>query len=232
MKTAGWIFLAHAPQKMEWENKMRERIVFATGNEGKMREIRLILADLGMEILSMKEAGANPDICEDGKTFGENAEIKARAVWKETGGIVLADDSGLVVDYIGGEPGIYSARYMGEDTSYAIKNQAIIDRLKEAEGAERSARFVCNIAAVLPDGRVLHTEKTMEGLIAHEPAGEEGFGYDPILYIPEFGRTSAQLTIEEKNRISHRGKALEAMKEELSALFGGEDVQDENIDCK
>lgn len=232
MKTAGWIFLAHAPQKMEWENKMRERIVFATGNEGKMREIRLILADLGMEILSMKEAGANPDICEDGKTFGENAEIKARAVWKETGGIVLADDSGLVVDYIGGEPGIYSARYMGEDTSYAIKNQAIIDRLKEAEGAERSARFVCNIAAVLPDGRVLHTEKTMEGLIAHEPAGEEGFGYDPILYIPEFGKTSAQLTIEEKNRISHRGKALEAMKEELSALFGGEDVQDENIDCK
>lgn len=232
MKTAGWIFLAHAPQKMEWENKMRERIVFATGNEGKMREIRLILADLGMEILSMKEAGANPDICEDGKTFGENAEIKARAVWKETGGIVLADDSGLVVDYIGGEPGIYSARYMGEDTSYAIKNQAIIDRLKEAEGAERSARFVCNIAAVLPDGRVLHTEKTMEGLIAHEPAGEEGFGYDPILYIPEFGRTSAQLAIEEKNRISHRGKALEAMKEELSALFGGEDVQDENIDCK
>ncbi|NVB76466.1 non-canonical purine NTP pyrophosphatase, partial [Phocaeicola vulgatus] len=112
--------------------------------------------------------------------------------------------------------------YMGEDTSYAIKNQAIIDRLKEAEGAERSARFVCNIAAVLPDGRVLHTEKTMEGLIAHEPAGEEGFGYDPILYIPEFGKTSAQLTIEEKNRISHRGKALEAMKEELSALFGGE----------
>lgn len=211
---------------------MRERIVFATGNEGKMREIRLILADLGMEILSMKEAGANPDICEDGKTFGENAEIKARAVWKETGGIVLADDSGLVVDYIGGEPGIYSARYMGEDTSYAIKNQAIIDRLKEAEGAERSARFVCNIAAVLPDGRVLHTEKTMEGLIAHEPAGEEGFGYDPILYIPEFGRTSAQLAIEEKNRISHRGKALEAMKEELRALFGGEDVQDENIDCK
>lgn len=211
---------------------MRERIVFATGNEGKMREIRLILADLGMEILSMKEVGANPDICEDGKTFGENAEIKARAVWKETGGIVLADDSGLVVDYIGGEPGIYSARYMGEDTSYAIKNQAIIDRLKEAEGAERSARFVCNIAAVLPDGRVLHTEKTMEGLIAHEPAGEEGFGYDPILYIPEFGKTSAQLTIEEKNRISHRGKALEAMKEELSALFGGEDVQDENIDCK
>ena len=202
---------------------MRERIVFATGNEGKMKEIRLILADLGMEILSMKEAGANPDICENGKTFGENAEIKARAVWEETGGIVLADDSGLVVDYIGGEPGIYSARYMGEDTSYAVKNQVIIERLKGAQGNERSARFVCNIAAVLPDGSVLHTEKTMEGLIAEEPAGDGGFGYDPILYIPEFGKTSAQLTIEEKNRISHRGKALEAMKEELRARFGGEE---------
>ena len=202
---------------------MRERIVFATGHEGKMKEIRLILADLGMEILSMKEAGANPDICENGKTFGENAEIKARAVWEETGGIVLADDSGLVVDYIGGEPGIYSARYMGEDTSYAVKNQVIIERLKGAQGNERSARFVCNIAAVLPDGSVLHTEKTMEGLIAEEPAGDGGFGYDPILYIPEFGKTSAQLTIEEKNRISHRGKALEAMKEELRARFGGEE---------
>ena len=202
---------------------MRERIVFATGNEGKMKEIRLILADLGMEVLSMKEAGANPDICENGKTFGENAEIKARAVWEETGGIVLADDSGLVVDYIGGEPGIYSARYMGEDTSYAVKNQVIIERLKGAQGNERSARFVCNIAAVLPDGSVLHTEKTMEGLIAEEPAGDGGFGYDPILYIPEFGKTSAQLTIEEKNRISHRGKALEAMKEELRARFGGEE---------
>ena len=202
---------------------MRERIVFATGNEGKMKEIRLILADLGMEILSMKEAGANPDICENGKTFGENAEIKARAVWEETGGIVLADDSGLVVDYIGGEPGIYSARYMGEDTSYAVKNQVIIERLKGAQGNERSARFVCNIAAVLPDGSVLHTEKTMEGLIAEEPAGDGGFGYDPILYIPEFGKTSAQLTIEEKNRNSHRGKALEAMKEELRARFGGEE---------
>ena len=217
---------------MEWEKIMRERIVFATGNEGKMKEIRLILADLGMEILSMKEAGANPDICENGKTFGENAEIKARAVWEETGGIVLADDSGLVIDYLNGEPGIYSARYMGEDTSYEIKNQNLIDRLEGVPDEKRTARFVCAIAAVFPGGETVTTEKTMEGLIAHEPAGEEGFGYDPILYIPEFGKTSAQLTIEEKNRISHRGKALEAMKEELSALFGGEDVQDENIDCK
>ena len=199
---------------------MEHRIVFATGNEGKMREVRLILADLGMEILSMKEAGADPDIVEDGKTFGENAEIKARAVWEQTGGIVLADGSGLVIDWLNGEPGVYSARYMGEDTSYEIKNQALIDRLAGVEGADRSARFVCNIAAVLPDGQVVHTEETMEGRIAEKPAGHEGFGYDPILYLPEFGKTSAEITIEEKNRISHRGKALEAMKVKLKELFG------------
>lgn len=200
---------------------MEKRMVFATGNEGKMREIRLIMADLGMEIISMKEAGVSPKIHEDGATFGENAEIKALAVWKETGGIVLADDSGLVVDYIGGEPGVYSARYMGEDTSYEIKNQAIIDRLKGARGSERAARFVCNIAAVLPDGQVLHTEETMEGLIAERPSGSGGFGYDPILYLPRFKMTSAQLAMEQKNQISHRGKALEAMKQKLAALYGG-----------
>ncbi len=204
---------------------MEHKIVFATGNEGKMREVRLILADLGMEILSMKEAGANPDIVENGKTFGENAQIKAQAVWEQTGGIVLADDSGLVIDYLNGEPGIYSARYMGEDTSYEIKNQALIDRLAGVEGEDRSARFVCNIAAVLPDGQVVHTEETMEGLIAMEPAGDGGFGYDPILYLPEYGKTSAEISIEEKNRISHRGKALEAMKVKLKEIFGEEEAK-------
>lgn len=198
---------------------MKHRIIFATGNAGKMREIRLILGDLGCEILSMKEAGADPEIVEDGTSFAENAEIKARAVWNCTGDIVLADDSGLVVDYIGGEPGIYSARYMGEDTSYEIKNRNIIERLEGAAGDERAARFVCNIAAVLPDGQVLHTEAAMEGVIAMEPAGSGGFGYDPILMIPEYGVTSAELTIEQKNRISHRGKALEAMKEALRKVL-------------
>ena len=199
--------------------KMKHRIIFATGNAGKMKEIRLILEDLGCPVLSMKEAQADPEIVENGTTFGENAEIKARAVWGCTGDIVLADDSGLVVDYMGGEPGIYSARYLGEDTSYDIKNQNIIDRLAGAEGEQRSARFVCNIAAVLPDGRVLHTEAAMEGLIAEKPAGNGGFGYDPILYLPEFGKTSAELTIEEKNKISHRGKALEAMKAQLKKVL-------------
>lgn len=200
---------------------MKERLIFATGNEGKMREIRVILADLGMEILSMKEAGVSLDILEDGKTFRENAQIKAYAVWKETGGIVLADDSGLVVDHLGGEPGIYSARYMGEDTSYEVKNQAIIDRMEGVVGAERAARFECAIAAVLPDGQVLYTEAAMEGLIAEHPAGCGGFGYDPILYIPQFGKTSAELTMEEKNAVSHRGKALKEMRARLAALYGG-----------
>ena len=210
---------------------MREnRIVFATGNEGKMREVREILKDLGMEVVSMKEAGITLDIEENGMTFGENAEIKARAVWEKARGIVLADDSGLVVDCLGGEPGIYSARYMGEDTSYEIKNQTILNRAALATGHERSARFVCNIAAILPDGSVLHTEAAMEGLIADKPAGWEGFGYDPILYIPEFKMTSAQLTMEQKNQISHRGKALEAMKDKLKERYREE--KHESTDCQ
>ena len=192
-----------------------KRLIFATGNQNKMREIREILADLPVEILSMKEAGIEADIVEDGKTFEENAIIKAKTIMELTGELVLADDSGLEIDYLNKEPGIYSARYMGEDTSYEIKNRNIIERLANAEGKERSARFVCNITAVLEDGRVIQREAAMEGLIAKEPAGNGGFGYDPILYLPEFGKTSAELTMEEKNRISHRGKALEAMKQAL-----------------
>ena len=198
---------------------MKKRIVFATGNAGKMKEIKMILGDLGMPVVSMKEAGIEADIVEDGTSFAENAQIKASAVFEKCHDIVLADDSGLEIDYLNKEPGIYSARYMGEDTSYEIKNRNIIDRLADAKGQKRSARFVCNIAAVLPDGRVLHTEAAMEGQIAMEPAGCGGFGYDPILYLPEFGMTSAEITMEQKNAISHRGKALEAMKKELEHYF-------------
>lgn len=198
---------------------MGHKIVFATGNEGKMKEIRLILADLGLEILSMKEAGVDLDIVEDGKTFEENAAIKARAVWEKTGGIVLADDSGLVIDYLDGEPGIYSARYLGEDTSYEYKNRVILERMEKAQGEERSARFVSAIAALLPDGRELGTLGIVEGLIAGEPAGDGGFGYDPIFYLPEFGMTSAEIPIELKNEISHRGKALVAMKDKIRKVF-------------
>lgn len=202
---------------------MEQRIIVATGNAGKMREFRMILADLGLEVISMKEAGVSVDIVEDGTTFAENAEIKARAVWRQTGGIVLADDSGLVVDYLGGEPGIYSARYLGEDTSYEVKNQIIIDRLSGAKGEERTARFVCAIAAVLPDGRALHTDGAVEGMIAHRPAGDGGFGYDPIFYLPEYGMTSAELPADEKNAISHRGRALRAMEALLGNVLGAAD---------
>ncbi|MEG1576592.1 MAG: XTP/dITP diphosphatase [Clostridium sp.] len=198
---------------------MENRIIFATGNAGKMKEIRLILSDLGMEVLSMEEAGFDEDIVEDGSTFAANAEIKAKAVWKKTGGIVLADDSGLVIDYLDGEPGIYSARYMG-DASYSEKNKVLIQRLEGTKEEQRTARFVCSIAAVLPNGEILHTEGTMDGVIAHRPAGEGGFGYDPILYLPEYGKTSAELSMDEKNQISHRGKALKLMKKELQETFG------------
>lgn len=199
---------------------MENTIVFATANQGKMREIRLILGDLGMKVISMKDAGFHEDIVESGTTFAENAEIKAKAVWEEMKGIVLADDSGLVIDYLNGEPGVYSARYLG-DIPYSEKNKILIERVKHAEGKERSARFICAIAAVLPDGRILHTQAAMEGEIAEQPAGEGGFGYDPILYLPEFNKTSAELSMDEKNRISHRGKALELMKKELKSTLGG-----------
>ena len=202
---------------------MGHRIIFATGNEGKMREIRLILADLGLPILSMKEAGAEPEIVENGSTFGENAEIKARAVWNLTGDIVLADDSGLEVDYIGGEPGIYSARYLGEDTSYDIKNNALLERMAGVPDEERTARFVCAIAAVFPGGESEVVRGTMEGRVGYEIAGENGFGYDPIFYLPEFGCTSAQLAPEKKNELSHRGEGLRKMREILLKKWERED---------
>ncbi|MBO5426251.1 MAG: XTP/dITP diphosphatase [Lachnospiraceae bacterium] len=194
-----------------------KKIIFATGNENKMKEIRMILADCGYEILSMKQAGIDVDVVEDGSTFEENAIIKATAISKLAGEdcVVLADDSGLEVDYLNKEPGIYSARYEGVDTPYSIKNQIIIDRLAGVEGEARSARFVCAIAAAFPDGRVETRRGTIEGRIAFEPAGENGFGYDPIFYVPEFGKTTAELDPEEKNKVSHRGNALRMIKEVL-----------------
>lgn len=192
---------------------MKRRIVFATGNENKMKEIRMILADLGMEIISMKEAGANEEIVEDGMTFEENAEIKARTISRVlTNDIVLADDSGLEIDYLDKAPGIYSARFAGEDTSYDIKNRIFLDRLEGVPDEERKARFVCAVAAVFPDGTSCTVRETIEGQIAHEIAGDNGFGYDPIFYVPEYGCTTAQMDPEQKNLLSHRGKALRTMK--------------------
>ena len=196
------------------------KIIFATGNKNKMTEIRQILRDLGMEILSMKEAGVDIDIVEDGKSFEENAMIKASAIAelpevRAMDAIVLADDSGLEIDYLNKEPGVYSARYMGEHTDYHTKNASLIKRLEGVPDEKRTARFVCAIAAAFPDGRVETVRETMEGRIGYEEKGENGFGYDPIFFLPEYGCTSAELPMEEKNKISHRGKALQAIKEEL-----------------
>ena len=197
-----------------------DRIIFATGNEGKMKEIRMILADMKLPIQSMKEADIHIDIEENGQSFEENALIKARAVataaqQKGIQAVVLADDSGLEIDYLNKEPGIYSARYMGEDTSYHIKNANLIERLDGVEDEKRTARFVCVIAAVCPDGSEHVTRGTIEGRIGYEEKGENGFGYDPIFYLPQYGCTTAQLEPDVKNELSHRGKALRAIKEQL-----------------
>lgn len=195
-----------------------KKIIFATTNEGKMKEIRMIMNHPEIELLSLKDAGIDINIEENGKTFEENAIIKAKAIAELTGEMVLADDSGLEVDYMDKEPGVYSARYLGEDTPYSVKNQAILDRLKDAVGDERSARFVCAIAAAYPDGRVMTTRGTIEGVIGYEEKGENGFGYDPLLYVPEYGMTTGEMEPEMKNKISHRGKALEEMKKLLELM--------------
>lgn len=192
-----------------------DKIIFATGNKGKIKEIQMILADLGVEVLTMKEAGIEIDIEENGKNYEENALIKARAVAAHADSVVMADDSGLEIDYLNNEPGIYSARYMGEDTSYRIKNGNLIERLNGVPDEKRTARFVCAIAAVLPDGEEITTRGIIEGRIGYEEKGNNGFGYDPIFYVPKFGKTTAELTEEEKNQVSHRGNALMLMKEEL-----------------
>ena len=204
------------------------RIVFATGNAGKIREINAIMADTGMEVVSMKDAGIQIDVEENGKTYEENALIKARAAAAVavavSEDIVMADDSGLEIDYLNGEPGIYSARYLGENTSYRIKNADLVSRLEGVPDDKRTARFVCAIAAVLPDGRELTVRAAIEGRIGYEEKGANGFGYDPIFYVPEFQKTTAELTETEKNEVSHRGKALRLMKEELKKY--------ENITCQ
>ena len=196
------------------------KIVFATGNQGKMREIKAIMADVDVEVVSMKEAGICIDIEEDGATFEENALIKARAIAKETDAIVLADDSGLEIDFLDKAPGVLSARYMGEDTPYEVKNAHILELLKDVQGEERSARFVCAIAAVFPDGREFTTYATIEGEIAHKSAGENGFGYDPIFFLPECGCTSAEISPEKKNELSHRGEGLRKIRVIIEKKLG------------
>ena len=201
-----------------------KRVIFATGNENKMREVREILAELPVEILSMKEAGISSDPDENGETFEENALIKAKAVaavlpdqLKDS--VVLADDSGLEVDAMDKMPGVQSARWMGHDTSYRIKNAKIIENLEGVPVEKRTARFVDAIAAVLPDGRDLVVRGVIEGKIGYEEKGENGFGYDPIFMLPDMSCSTAELSPEEKNEISHRGKALRQIAEKLREVL-------------
>lgn len=209
---------------------MERRIVFATGNQNKMAEIKMILKDLGMPIYSMKELGIDEDIVEDGVSFEENAEIKARAVARVlTGDIVMADDSGLEIDYLDKAPGIYSARFAGEDTSYDVKNRIFLDKLEGVPDEERTARFVCAIAAVFPNGEVQTVRGTIEGQIAHEIAGGNGFGYDPIFYVPEYGCTTAEMTPEQKNELSHRGNALRAMRTIIEEKYKEDEGENEAV---
>lgn len=209
---------------------MERRIVFATGNQNKMAEIKMILKDLGMPIYSMKELGIDEDIVEDGISFEENAEIKARAVARVlTGDIVMADDSGLEIDYLDKAPGIYSARFAGEDTSYDVKNRIFLDKLEGVPDEERTARFVCAIAAVFPNGEVQTVRGTIEGQIAHEIAGGNGFGYDPIFYVPEYGCTTAEMTPEQKNELSHRGNALRAMRTIIEEKYKEDEGENEAV---
>lgn len=194
---------------------MKEKIIFATKNKGKIKEINMIMKDSNYEVISMEEAGINIEIVEDGTTFEENATIKAKAVLEIANCIVMADDSGLEVDYLDKAPGIYSARFGGENTAYSVKNNIIIDKLHGVEEKDRTARFVCVIATAYPDGEVITSRETIEGYIVDEERGSNGFGYDPIFYVPEYECTTAEMDKELKNNISHRGKALRKMKKQM-----------------
>lgn len=186
---------------------MMKELVLASGNKGKMAEFQRLLEGLDVQIHSMKEYPEIGEIVEDGSTFAENALIKARAVCKATGKPAMADDSGLAVDALNGAPGIYSARFAGEQRSDADNNAKVLQLLEGVEDGKRTARFFCVIAIVLPDGREYTVEGTCEGTILHALQGEGGFGYDPLFYVESLDKTFAELTMEEKNRISHRGHA-------------------------
>ncbi len=201
------------------------RVVFATGNKDKLREIGQILEDCNIDIISMKDAGIEGEAEETGRSFEENSLLKASYVYekngKKEGDIIVADDSGLEIDALNREPGIMSARYMGKDTSYHEKNGDLIRRLEGVPDEKRTARFVCAMAVIFPDGREKVVRQTMEGRIGYEEAGENGFGYDPIFYLPEYGMTSAQVAPEVKNEISHRGKALREVRDIIIKEFPG-----------
>ena len=197
------------------ESQRMKKFVVATKNKGKLKEIEEILFGMDLEVVSMEQAGVDEDIEEYGSTFEENALIKAREVHKITGELVMADDSGLEVDFLNGAPGIYSSRFAGEGASDTDRNNKLLELLKDVPFENRKARFVCAIAVILPDGKHFTVRGTFEGYIGLEPVGGNGFGYDPLFFVPEYNKTAAQLEASKKHEISHRGKALKLMLAEL-----------------
>ena len=196
-----------------------KQVIVATQNIGKVKEIKAVLKDLPVDVKTMSEIGIDMDIEENGTTFEENAIIKAESLTKYTDAIVIADDSGLEIDYLNKEPGVYSARYLGKDTPYTEKNQIILERLEGVEIEKRTARFVCAIAMAMKGEQTQVAVQTLEGYIGYKAEGTNGFGYDPIFYVPEFNKTTASLSMEEKNQISHRAKALQLMKQKIVTML-------------
>ena len=189
------------------------KLIIASGNPGKLREIRAILGGKFEEILSMKEAGIDHETVEDGETFLQNAQKKAREIAEISGCAALADDSGLCVDALGGAPGVYSARFCGRHGDDEANNRLLVEKLRGK--SDRRAHYACAVSLAFPDGRELHAEGTLSGTIADTPSGTGGFGYDPYFFLPAYGCTAASLPAEEKNRISHRAEALKALLKQL-----------------
>lgn len=201
------------------------RLLVATNNQGKLNEYSQILSSIEIEVASLKQQGLDIEVVEDGETFEENAVKKAVLVCKASGEVSLADDSGLEVDYLNGRPGVYSARFSDPDATPQKNNQLLLDLLKDIPKKKRTARFVCVIAVAFPDGKVITSRGECEGVILDEMRGDEGFGYDPLFYYPPLNKTFAQLGKDEKNKVSHRGKAMEKMMKKLKELVKARSVE-------
>jgi len=195
------------------------RLVIATGNLKKGREMAEILAETGLELLTLADfPEIDAEVEETGATYAENAEIKARAAVAATGLLSIADDAGLEIDALGGDPGLYSRRFLGEETPFSEKMSRILEMLRDVPDADRGCRFTCAVVIATPDGSVIHCSGTCGGRIAHNTRGQYGFGYDPIFLLPGLGKHMAELLPEEKRRISHRGIALACAMRELASL--------------
>ncbi|KOA72598.1 nucleoside-triphosphate diphosphatase [Clostridium botulinum] len=196
-----------------------KKIIVASNNQHKIEEIKEILKEFDLNILSLKEAGINVDVEENGTTFAENAHIKAAEIFKLVkDAMVLADDSGLMVDILNGEPGVYSARYSGEHGNNRKNNEKLLSKLKGVKFIERKAKFVCAMELIVDENTIIDVQGEVEGYILEEARGGSGFGYDPLFYVPQFNKSMAEITAEEKNSISHRGKALKNLKKSIDVL--------------